>query len=233
MELVRNHWQEDQQISCLQNSRKVKAIKERLWNTSLPYRQITSLAWMRSTAWSEKSTQDQQTILWNIWMWIYGYMENTHECHSQSSNSSRKWPWREFEKLARDVERYVRSSAKQRKTRVCCRKTEAWQRLKIARYLLHWSSGCGVQRTIKSARRKLEVPDASSKTLQDQEKKVQGNLSHSWCSQDKTRMHRWSRRVNENAFGRNSTLRSWRSHRRETNQLIEPLQSRAQVCSHA
>ena len=31
--------------------------------------------------------------------------------------------------------------------------------------------------------------DAISNALQDQEKKVQGNLSHSWCSQDQRRMH--------------------------------------------
>ena len=31
--------------------------------------------------------------------------------------------------------------------------------------------------------------DASSNALQDQERKVQGNLSHFWCSQDKTCMH--------------------------------------------
>ena len=27
-----------------------------------------------------------------------GHIGSIHECHSQSSNSSRKWPWREFEK---------------------------------------------------------------------------------------------------------------------------------------
>ena len=43
MKLVGNHLQEDQQNLCLQNSRKVKAIKERLRNTSLPYRHTTFL----------------------------------------------------------------------------------------------------------------------------------------------------------------------------------------------
>ena len=38
-----NHLQEDQQNSCLPNSRKVKAIEERLRNTSLPYRHTTFL----------------------------------------------------------------------------------------------------------------------------------------------------------------------------------------------
>ena len=71
MKLVGNHLQEDQQSSCLQNFRKVKVIKERLWITSLPYRQITSLTWMTSTTWSEKSIQDQKAILWKISMWIW------------------------------------------------------------------------------------------------------------------------------------------------------------------
>ena len=44
MKLVGNHLQEDQQNSCLQNSRKVKATKGRLWNTFFPYRHITSFA---------------------------------------------------------------------------------------------------------------------------------------------------------------------------------------------
>ena len=48
--------------------------------------------------------------------------------------------------MARDMERRVRSSATKRKTKVGYRKTEAWQCEKIARYFLHWSSGCGVQR---------------------------------------------------------------------------------------
>ena len=52
---------------------------------------------MTSTKWSEKSTQDQRTILWKIWTWIW-YMENIYECHSQSSNSFGKWPWCEFER---------------------------------------------------------------------------------------------------------------------------------------
>ena len=82
--LVGNHLQEDQQNSCLQNFRKVKIIKERLWNTSLPYRQITSLTWM---------TYPMKDLDVNM-----AIMENIYECHSQSSNSSRKWQWREFEK---------------------------------------------------------------------------------------------------------------------------------------
>ena len=41
--------------------------------------------------------------------------------------------------VARDMERRCRSSATKRKTKVGYRKTEAWQRSKTARYLLHWS----------------------------------------------------------------------------------------------
>ena len=67
MKLAGNHLQEDQQNSCLQNSRKVTAMKWRIWITSLPYRHITSFTWMTSTTWSEKSTQDQRTIPWKIW----------------------------------------------------------------------------------------------------------------------------------------------------------------------
>ena len=46
-------------------------------------------------------------------------------------------------------------------------------------------------------------------------------------------MHRRSRRICEKGFGRNSKQRSRRPHCRERNQLVEPLQSRAQVSSYA
>ena len=109
--------------------------------------------------------------------------------------------------VARDLERHVRCVETQRKAKVGYRKTEAWQRWKIARYLLHWSSRCGVQGNYlkKKNAEKVGSSDASSNALQDQGKKAQGNLSHSWCSHDKIRMHRWSRRIYEEAFGRNST----------------------------
>ena len=46
--------------------------------------------------------------------------------------------------VARDLERHVKSSATKRKTKVGYWKTEAWQCWKVARYLLHCSSRCGV-----------------------------------------------------------------------------------------
>ena len=42
--------------------------------------------------------------------------------------------------------------------------------------------------TVENTRRKLEVPMTAAMALLDQGKKVQGNLSHSWCSQDKVRI---------------------------------------------
>ena len=50
--------------------------------------------------------------------------------------------------VARNMERHVSCSAAKRKTKMDYRRTEAWQMWKIARYLLHWTSGCGVQRNI-------------------------------------------------------------------------------------
>ena len=111
--------------------------------------------------------------------------------------------------------------------------TEAWQSQKIARCLLYWSSGCRVQRNDLKSAEKVGSSVASTNALQDQGKNVQGNLSHSWCSQDKIRMHRWSQRICEKAFGRNSTQRSWRPHCRWRNQFIEQLISCPQVYSYA
>ena len=62
-----------------------KTVKERLWNTSLPYRHITSLTRMTSTTWSEKSTQRPAGDPMK-----YLDVVNISECHSQSSSSSRK-----------------------------------------------------------------------------------------------------------------------------------------------
>ena len=44
------------------------------------------------------------------------------------------------------------------------------------------------RKMLKIQGEKLEVPMPAAMALQDQEKKVQGNLSHSWCSQDKVRI---------------------------------------------
>ena len=57
---------------------------------------------------------------------------------------------------------------------------------------------------MRSSRKLLNMRWESWK-FRCQGKKVQGNLSHSWCSRDKIRMHRWIRRIYEKAFGRNST----------------------------
>ena len=48
-------------------------------------------------------------------------------------------------------------------------------------------------------------------------------------SQDKIRMHRWSRRIHEKAFGRNSTQTIMKTTLQEKESIIEPLQSREQV----
>ena len=88
----------------------------------------------------------------------------------------------------------IMSDAAQRreKQKWAIEKTEAWRRQKIARYLLYWSSRCGVQgffqKKKKKRTEKVGSSDASSNALQDQGKNVQGNLSHSWYSQDKN-MH--------------------------------------------
>ena len=44
--------------------------------------------------------------------------------------------------------------------------------------------------TMKKSAEKVGSSDASSNALQDQERNVQGNLSHSCCSQGKKRMRR-------------------------------------------
>ena len=43
--------------------------------------------------------------------------------------------------------------------------------------------------TLQKCAEKVGSSDTSSNALQDQVKNVQRNLSHSWCSQDKIRMH--------------------------------------------
>ena len=118
IKLVGNHLQEVQLNSCLQNFRKGKVIKERLWNTSFPYGQIGSLTWMPSTTWSEKSTQDQQAILWNIWMWIWLYGEyswlplSEQQFISEMTNNVslrnvQISSWRTAEQLFGDIEKLI------------------------------------------------------------------------------------------------------------------------------
>ena len=74
--------------------------------------------------------------------------------------------------------------------------------------------------TMKKRAGKVGSSDASSNALQDQAKEVQGNLSHSWCSQDKIRMHRWSRRIYEKAFGRNSYIKIMKTTLQEKETIL-------------
>ena len=62
MKLVGNHLQEDQQNSCLQNFRRVKATKGRLWKLSFHIAHHV-LCMNDVYDMSEKSTQDPRTIL--------------------------------------------------------------------------------------------------------------------------------------------------------------------------
>ena len=66
--LVGNHLQEKQQNPSVQLFRKVKTIKKRRWNTSLPYRHKQPLVRKPTTTRSGRSTEDNQAIPWRIWM---------------------------------------------------------------------------------------------------------------------------------------------------------------------
>ena len=57
------HFQEKQQNPFLQRFRKIKTIKKRHWNISLPYRLKQSPIRKPSTTWSGRSTEDHHTIL--------------------------------------------------------------------------------------------------------------------------------------------------------------------------
>ena len=82
----------------LQLTRKVKRIRKRRGTiiSISTYRPTHRTTWKPSSPWSRKSMENNQTILWNIWMWIW-LSGNVHEYHSSSSSSSRKSLWHEFE----------------------------------------------------------------------------------------------------------------------------------------
>ena len=79
--------------------------------------------------------------------------------------------------VARDMERHVRSSATKRKTKVAIEKPK----LDNARRLrgIYFIDPADAEFKGKKRAEKVGSSDASSNALQDQEKKVQGNLSHS------------------------------------------------------
>ena len=115
--------------------------------------------------------------------------------------------------MARDVERHVRSSATKRQTKWAIEKPKLDNAMRLRGIYFIDPADEEFKYTITKARRQLESSDASSNALQDQGKNVQG--------------------IYEKAFGRNSTQGSWRPYCRESNQIIEPLQSCAQVYSYA
>ena len=86
-------------------------------------------------------------------------------------------------------------------------------------------AGAEFKETIKTARRKLEVPMPASMPC-----KIRGGKYRETCRTPRARKTKYacicrSRRIYEKALGRNSTQRSWRPHCREMNQFNEPLQS--------
>ena len=87
-------------------------------NTSLPYRHTTFLTWMKSTTWSEKSTQDQRTILWNIcmWKWLFGeclWMPLSEQQFISEITMTWIWGkgqnsfWRTTGQLVGDIEKFI------------------------------------------------------------------------------------------------------------------------------
>ena len=78
--------------------------------------------------------------------------------------------------------KHVRCSATKRKTKVGHRETEARQCKKVEKYLLLWSSRCGVQGNSKNAWRKLKVPMPAAVPCKIRWRKVQGDLQLFWYS---------------------------------------------------
>ena len=94
--LVGNHLQEKQQNPSLQLFRKVKTIKKRHWNTSYQYRHTHPFFGGRLRHGQEDLRKTIRRSYGGFGREC-GHMGRIHEFHSQSSNSSRKSPWREFE----------------------------------------------------------------------------------------------------------------------------------------
>ena len=114
--------------------------------------------------------------------------------------------------LARDMERHVRSNATKKWVIEKPKLGSAW-RLRGVHFID--PVGADFKETIRNSAEEIGSSDASSNALQDQGKNVQGTCRKSWCSQDVIRMHRWSRRIYQKAFGRNSTQKSWSPHSRK------------------
>ena len=132
-----------------------------------PEQQVRPRMWCLNAAWTIMGISGRKTSRFENMVW---------GAVAEKTNDIQAWLL-----VARDTERHVRSSATKRKTKVDDRKTEG-----IARYLLHWSSRCGVQRNFWTCAETFGSSGASSNALHDQENKVQGNLSHSWYLQDKS-----------------------------------------------
>ena len=94
MKLVGNHLQKDQQNSYLQNSRKVTEHFLAILPHHVPY--MNDVYDMVRKVYARPADDPMKDLDVNMaTRWIF------YECHSQSSNSSRKWPWREFEKCTK------------------------------------------------------------------------------------------------------------------------------------
>ena len=104
--------------------------------------------------------------------------------------------------------------------------------IKVEKHLLSWSGWKRVQRNLKNARKSWKIQwkplrlvrfATTKRSFKHRETDMQQNQKIEAC------MHRRSSRVYENAFGKNSAFRSWRSYCWKGVQFVDSLQRCAQV----
>ena len=128
--------------------------------------------------------------------WVY----MVREAGGKEANNVQAWLL-----VARNMERHLSSSATKRKTKVGYRKTEAYNARRLRGIYFIDPANAEFKRKMKNVRRKLEIPMPAAVLCKIRWRKYNENCRTPDTRKTKKRMHRWSRRIYETAFGRNST----------------------------
>ena len=133
--------------------------------------------------------------------------------------------------VGKNVDKYVRRCSTMRKAKVGHRKTETRQCVKTTRSLLRWPRRHRAQGNPENAR-KLEIPIEPVVPCKIRKSQHRETCCYTGNRMSKTCMHRGSRRIHQQAFGRNPT-QWWWPHCRKRKSLSESWQTCAQVYSYS
>ena len=152
--------------------------------------------WDQSDAWTFHTVHHIE--------WATSRRIHTVPCERLTKRQATSWPDHLWPEIWKDMSEAAQQKEKQK---WAVEKTEARQYKKVEKYLTHRSERWRVQGNFSKRAEKV-----GKFALQDHKKRALGNLWLFWHSQDKIRMLGRSRRISEEAFGRELHIKDHEDH---------------------